>query len=109
MLKTSLIKLKRHPPTFRRFEQTFTLEPVKTFLSAMYQWLCINTIIFHVVDNIKSAAFSAIIIVGALVLPPITVGIIDASTTLKLLIPLTRSSGSTTDISSIPILQVPTG
>ena len=38
---------------------------------------------------IISAAFSAIIIAGAFVLPPIRVGIIEASTTLKFLIPLT--------------------
>jgi hypothetical protein len=31
----------------------------------------------------ESAAFSAIIIVGALVLPPIKVGMIEASTTRK--------------------------
>jgi hypothetical protein len=34
-----------------------------------------------------SDAFSAIIIVGALVLPEVILGIIDASTTLKFLIP----------------------
>ena len=37
----------------------------------------------HATSKIKSAAFSPIIIVGALVLPPTRVGIIDASTTLK--------------------------
>ena len=38
-----------------------------------------------------SAPFSAIIIVGAFVLPEVMFGIIDASITLKLLIPLTLS------------------
>ena len=47
-----------------------------------------------------SAPFSAIIIVGALVLPDVIFGIMDASITLKLLTPLTLSYSSTTDISS---------
>ena len=38
-----------------------------------------------------SEAFSAIIIVGALVFPEVMLGIIEASTTLRLLIPLTLS------------------
>ena len=57
----------------------------------------------------RSAAFSPIIILGALVFPETWVGIIEASATLRPLIPWTRSLWSTTAILSFPILQVPTG
>ena len=56
-----------------------------------------------------SAAFSAIIIVGAFVLPEVILGMIDASTTLKFYITLTFSFSSTTESSPLPILHVPTG
>ncbi len=59
--------------------------------------------------RIRSAPFSAIITVGALVLPLTISGMIDASTTRKFPMPRTRNNGSTTAIASIPILQVPTG
>ena len=48
-------------------------------------------------------------IVGAFVLPPVIVGITDASTTRSPSSPRTLSSGSTTASSSDPIRQVPTG
>ena len=53
----------------------------------------------------RSAARSAIMIVGALVLPRTRVGITEASTTRSDSIPITRSSSSTTR----PIPHVPTG
>mgnify|MGYP006938793651 CR=1 FL=1 len=60
---------------------------------------------------IMSDAFSAIMMTGAFVLPDTMLGMIDASTTLRLETPYTRSRGSTTDVTSSiePILQVPTG
>ena len=59
--------------------------------------------------RIRSAARSAIMIVGALVLPDGSVGITDASTTRRPSTPRTRSCGSTTDASSLPMRQVPIG
>src|SRR5204862_7095229 len=56
-----------------------------------------------------SAAFSPIIIDGALVLPDVSVGMIEASATRRPAMPWTRSCASTTAIGSDPILQVPTG
>ena len=56
-----------------------------------------------------SAAFSAIMIVGALVLDDTTVGMTEASTTLSRSMPLKRRRGSTTAPGSDPIRQVPAG
>ena len=63
------------------------------------------------VPNRKSATCSAIIIVGALVLPPGRQGMIEASTTRKPATPRTRNSVSTTALmsSALPMRQVPTG
>src|ERR1700712_893072 len=54
-------------------------------------------------------AFSPIMMDGALVLPEVSVGMIDASATRNPSMPCTRSSLSTTAMGSKPILQVPTG
>src|SRR5204863_7770517 len=55
------------------------------------------------------APFSPIMIDGALVLPVVTAGMIEASMTRSPSIPMTLRRGSTTAIGSVPILQVPTG
>ena len=58
-----------------------------------------------------SAAFSPIMIVGALRLPVVTEGMIEESTTRRPSMPITRVYGSTTAIGycRLPILQVPLG
>ena len=52
---------------------------------------------------------TAIIVVAALVLPPTSVGITDASITRSFCTPRTRSCGSTTDSAARPMRQLPTG
>jgi hypothetical protein len=59
--------------------------------------------------RIRSAARSAIIIVGAFVLPRTSVGITEASTTRRPSMPRTRSRESTTACWSVPIRQEDTG
>ena len=59
--------------------------------------------------RMNSAHRSAIMMVGALVLPLIKLGITEASQTRKPVMPCSRSCGSTTASGSLPILQVPEG
>ena len=61
------------------------------------------------VKKIRFAALSPIMMQGALVLPEMSFGIIEASAIRKLVIPCTFNSGFTTLIRSVPILHVPTG
>ncbi len=56
-----------------------------------------------------SAAFSPIIAEGAWVLPLMRSGMIEASATRKDSTPRTLNVGSTTERSSPPMRQVPTG
>lgn len=60
-------------------------------------------------DRIMSAHFSPIMMDGAFVLAFTIDGMIDASATRSPEMPCTLRAASTTDISSDPILQVPTG
>jgi len=73
----------------RRFQQPRTTHSIST---APYSPL-----------SNSAAPFSAIAITTALVLPEITDGIIEASTTYKLSTPRTLSCSSTTDAGSTPI------
>ena len=58
----------------------------------------------------SAAARSPIMIVGPLVLPATSVGMIEASATRRPVVPCTRiETGSTTAPSSVPMRQVPTG
>src|SRR5262249_18089230 len=61
------------------------------------------------VSSSRRAAFSPIMIDGALVLPDVSVGMIEASATRRPKMPRTRRLSSTTAVASLPILQVPTG
>jgi sulfoxide reductase heme-binding subunit YedZ len=56
-----------------------------------------------------AAPFSPIMIDGALVLPVVRIGMIEASMTRSPCTPRTRRRGSVTAMGSSPILQVPTG
>lgn len=57
----------------------------------------------------RSAAFSPMTSAAGLVLTETMVGMMDASATRSPSMPCTRSEGSTTASSSVPIRQVPTG
>jgi hypothetical protein len=70
---------------------------------------CGGSLGYPCVARIMSLAFSAIMMVAALVFDETTVGMMDASTTRSPAIPLKRNCGSTTAAASAPMRQVPTG
>jgi hypothetical protein len=59
-------------------------------------------------DMTRAAPLSPIIRLLALVLADVIRGMTDASITRNLSTPRTRNAGSSTDLSSLPIRQVPT-
>src|SRR6185312_6649292 len=70
----------------------------------------LGPLLFHRASSrIMSDAFSAIMMVGALVLPDIRSGITDASTTRRPSMPRTRRRWSTTASGSLPMRQVEVG
>ena len=71
--------------------------------------MIVRHLAFYDARLIRSATFSPISTLGAWVWPRISVGITDASATRSPRTPRTRSCGSTTLASSLPILAVPTG
>lgn len=62
---------------------------------------------YDLAARMRSAAFSAIMITGAFVLPLGSAGITEVSTTRSPDTPRTLNSGSVTDVESEPIAQVP--
>ena len=70
---------------------------------------CVSTPQFPAYFRIRSEARSAIATTAACALPATVVGMTDASTTRRPVMPTTRSRESTTAAASLPIRQVPTG
>ena len=106
---------KRSPSAFSTASGQFSPEEELTATTASSGMTCAasaaETIfgICHLLPRIRSAAFSAMAMVGALVLEDTISGMIELSQTRNPEMPRTRSCVSTTAIASRPILQVPTG
>lgn len=103
LLVDSVTQYSETPP--ERFHQ------ISTFLSHHNLRWNSNSLKLNLEYKVKSRVNNLIFTAGALVLPEGTLGIMEQSTTCRLLTPYTRSAGSTTAVGSPigPISAVPVG
>ncbi|MGY4502617.1 hypothetical protein ACVWYH_006574 [Bradyrhizobium sp. GM24.11] len=106
-------------PILNRVAKSWSFQCASSYLSMILSEnrfpLCANAalrvriMLYRASSNIISDAFSAIMMIGALVFPETRSGMIEPSTTRKASSPLTFSRWSTTASASLPIRQVEVG